>query len=479
MSSLPIAVSSFDGIPDDDNPFLEHYVPWCVQSPLLVHTSLYISAQPLAERRLLDETTTMRVKIQAIRVLNEYLRSTDTAICTSDEAMGAVVQFISIEMYYGTPAVMQAHLHGLCQMVLLRSNFPRSRVGTLVTKAALIADALIAISLEAKPILQPTAAFPFAYDEPPPSAFHLSYSSPLLPPHMPFATCVATLGLHPATAWLLDEMAFLTHAVLSLPSSENANAKSLKRELAKLRATAAWTLARIEKLPADLPDADRVAVRSRGDAEDADADSSKSQRRGTTPTQDVSDIRSPKPHSLLPRYPRFSSSSLSSSLSSSSDCPLSPPQHSPPSAGAQQALPPPAGPFYTAVRRTACLYTRAILEHRPFSEVCSDADALAILAAAWRVPLDRWRGVLGIFVFIMVAIVPTLHQRCDKPSGDGGGIYSHIHTRFAKSILQIGFMNVALVDWPTSREMMRRSLQLQRWLREGSRAAVPCSTSRL
>lgn len=106
-----------------------------MQSPLLVQTSLYISAQPLAERHFLDETTAMRIKVNAIHVLNEYLR---TSACTDDEAMGAVAQFISIEFYYGTPDTMQAHLRGLRQMVLLRGGFSHSRVGALVTKVALV-----------------------------------------------------------------------------------------------------------------------------------------------------------------------------------------------------------------------------------------------------------------------------------------------------------------------------------------------------
>ncbi|CAK7212232.1 hypothetical protein SBRCBS47491_001388 [Sporothrix bragantina] len=492
MGGLPIAVNkqnamlihtfgevlyhlkgSFDGVPDHDNPFLEHYVPWCVQSPLLVYTSLYISAQPLAERHYLDDTTTMRIKIQAIHVLNEYLRSTATDICTGDEAMGAVTQFISIELYYGTPAAMLAHLHGFRKMVLLRGGFAQSRVGALVTKTALVGDALIALCLEVEALLQPSGKFPFAYDEPPPEVFHLSYSSPLLSPRLPFGTCVAALGLHPATAWLLDEMAFLINAVLSLPRGKDPEEKSmaLDRELAKLRATAAWTLARIEELPVDSPDAAAVA-RNERDVKRTDASRDTNEateattgRKDGTAGSDSSADCPPTPHSLLPRYPKFSAS----------DRPPSPPPASTSSpTDGQQPQHPPAGPLYTAVRLTACLYTRAILERKPFSEVCSDADALAILAASWRVPLDRWRGVLGIFVFVMAAVIPTLHQRCDRP--DGGGIYSHIHTRFAKSILQIGLMNVALVDWPASREMMGRSLQLQRWLREGQIEAATGST---
>lgn len=456
---------SFDGVPDHDNPFLSHYVPWCVQSPLLVQTSLYISAQPLAERHFLDETTTMRIKVNAIHTLNEYLRSTEAATCAGDEAMAAVAQFISIEFYYGTSAAMQAHLHGLRQMIQLRGGFARSRVGALVTKVALVGDAIIAIAMEAEPILQETVPpFAFVYDELPPPTFHLSYSSPLLAPRLPFGFCVAALGLHPATAWLLDEMVYLVNAVLSLPATSSDD------DLASLRSTAAWILERIEQLPVDSPDPVVPVATEAGDGCNANPDTevASTEDSGSTTSRraspDTTNKEPPKPHSLLPQYPKFSSHRPSASPASSSP----PSQHgreplSPPQPPASQH--PPAGPLYTAVRLTASLYTRAILERRPLGQVCADEDALAILAASWRVPLDRWRGVVGVFLFLMVAIVPTLHQRSD--AAGVGGIHSHIHTRFAKSILQIGLMNVALVDWPACREMMSRALRLQRWLREG------------
>ncbi|KAL1890957.1 hypothetical protein Sste5346_007954 [Sporothrix stenoceras] len=449
---------SFDGVPDHDNPFLSHYVPWCVQSPLLVQTSLYISAQPLAERHFLDETTTMRIKVNAIHTLNEYLRSTDAATCAGDEAMGAVAQFISIEFYYGTPQAMQAHLQGLRQMVQMRGGFADTQVGALVTKVALVGDAIIAIAMEAEPILQKvTDSFTYVYDELPPPTFNLSYSSPLLAPRLPFGFCVSALGLHPATAWLLDEMVFLINAVLDLPVTPSED------ELASLRSTAAWILERIEQLPVDSPDAVVPATSAAGSTinrgtEETTA-STDSQRASPT------DKEPPKPHSLLPRYPKFSSDRPLPPVSSS---PTQDESEASTTTSSRQPLAsqhPPAAPLYTAVRLTASLYTRAILERRPLSEVCTDEDALAILAASWRVPLDRWRGVVGVFLFIMVAIVPTLHQRSD--AAGGGGIYSHIHTRFAKSILQIGLMNVALVDWPACREMMSRALRLQRWLRGG------------
>lgn len=357
----------------------------------------------------------------------------------------------------------------------------------------------MAAALEEEPILQETPTFDCIFDERPPATFNISHSSPLLAPRLPFGFCISSLGLHPATAWILDELGFLINVVLSLPP------RPTETELETLRSTAAWILDRITQLPVNSPDAAVTVTDATPHL--SLADSAKRQSReavsratvagASVPETQVSgeeaasrqpaglsapDDDPPKPHSLLPRYPRFSSRSPSPPASAEGGSADAGPavasdrdhfQHQRQPFLHHSNPPPPAGPLYTAVRLAAPLYSRAILERRPFSEVCSDADALAILAASWRVPLDRWRGVVGVFIFVMLAIVPTLHQRSDRTDdeegngGSGGGIRSHIHTRFTKSILQIGLMNMSLVDWPACREIMSRALRLQRWLRVG------------
>ena len=126
---------SFEGDPDPDNPFVSDYVPWCIQSPLLAQTSLYISARSLTERQYIDETSTMRLKGSAIHTLNKHLQSENWA---SDEALAGVVQFVSIEWFFGEREVIQAHLRGLRQMLRLRGGFSSAGVGALVTKVALV-----------------------------------------------------------------------------------------------------------------------------------------------------------------------------------------------------------------------------------------------------------------------------------------------------------------------------------------------------
>ncbi len=297
---------------------------------------------------------------------------------------------------------------------------------------SLSGDCTIAIALEQDSILQQCASFDFGYMEPAPEDFQVSFNSPLLPPRIPFCSCIDTLGLHPATAWILDEMSFLIGSAL------NISAEPAPAETDKIRSTAMWIHDRIRKLSEDSPDTPQLP-------EVSPARASSSNQMASNQAGSLT----PKPHSLLPRYPEFTASRRPSPAGSQSPQPASPEA---------------PDPLYTAVRLVALLYAQAIADRRPFSSVCGPSDALAILAATWRVPLSRWRSVVGVFIFLLAAVVPTAQAQ----AADDGLIRATVHTRFAKSILQIGWMQMSLENWPVCRDMMDRTLRLQKCLR-GSR----------
>ncbi len=77
----------------------------------------------------------MKLKGNAIRTLNQHLQSENWI---SDESLAGVVQFVSIEWFFGGTEVVQAHLRGLREMLRLRGGFSSVGVGTLVTKVALV-----------------------------------------------------------------------------------------------------------------------------------------------------------------------------------------------------------------------------------------------------------------------------------------------------------------------------------------------------
>ncbi len=325
------------------------------------------------------------------------------------------------------------------------------------------ADAVIAVSLEEPAILQKSASFPYEVvdlaelddsgdgSRPSRSALRSHFNSPFLPPRVPFSSCTAELGLHPATAWILDEMAFLINAVLELGPDAPA------AEVEKVQATARWIHARIEQLPADSPNSPARAASSspapsssppssQSEA-DVDIEPSVVNFQSGEPTPPPDDDEGPAtPHSLLPRYPELETS---------------------PRAAAAEAPTPPPSPgraaadyLYRAVRLSGMLWAQAIEQRQPLSMVCTPADALAIMGACWRIPLAEWRRVISIFVFVMMVLVPTTY----KIGGDEGPIRVKVHTRFAKSIVQIGWMQVSIESWSLCKEMMHRTLALQGWL---------------
>ncbi|KAK4213670.1 hypothetical protein QBC37DRAFT_473101 [Rhypophila decipiens] len=510
---------SFDGDPDADNPFITDYVPWCIQSPLLAQTSLYISARSLTENQHVDRTYAMRLKGTAIHTLNTHLQSANWA---SDEALAGVVQFVSIEWFFGEPEVVLAHLRGLREMVRLRGGFTPVGVGGLVTKVALVDDAVIAMSLESNPILQQGPGFDFGHREHPRAQFKHGFSSPFLPGSFVFSSRARELGIHPATAAILDDVQFLVNTVLELGERPS------NQDLTKLGSTATWIYDRISRLPKDLAE-----VSTKTAAQSREIKTTEPLVEHIEEDSDSSASFSIKPHSLLPQYPEFTSSPAPSSttglnddsptgtypstttatptsslrnfpstsksqsspeetsrVSSSTECDLKDPA-TPTACSSDSTSPAPesqpgkpeSDPLYTAVRLAAPLYAGAISTRQPFSKICEPADALHILAATWRIPLSRWRGVIGPLLFTLISIIATVANAASaataaaaSPAGDGvedeeakeaAGTNRALvpHAGFVKSILQIGFMQIALEDWEVCRETMARCLRLLEWLR--------------
>jgi hypothetical protein len=361
---------------------------------------------------------------------------------------------------------------------------------------------VIALSFDSPPVFHNLPDLAFQYAESASERLIIRHNSPLLPRWATFASSAEVLGLHPATASMLDDIRFLISTALNLP--DDAPPEKLER----LKKTAQWIHDRISGMPQDAP--------MRADA-GAAAD-----MVDPVPKTEDSDV---EPHSLLPNYPKFSSDSRrpsaspgeSSSTFHSKRSAVSPSDAAQPptevSAGddgkgkGKAAAPKPqaeADPLYAAVRLAAPLYARAIANRSSFAEACSPMDALQILGATWRIPLARWRAVVGVFLFILAPIIATVNkfgsmaaqppkkaeevsqrkgaEGAPETSGsrqDSQGeqpvaepapsIFDAVallapHSGFVKSILQIGFMQIALEDWPVCSEMMGRLIGLQRWL---------------
>lgn len=466
---------SFEGQPDPDNPFISQYVPWCIQSPLLAKTSLYIAASSLAERRYVDQTSKIRFRGAAISTLNNHLQS---EAWRSDEALAGVVQFVSIEWYFGEPEVVHAHLTGLREMVRLRGGFTQVGVGALVTKVALVDDNVIAMSLDRSPILPRGPGFYFGYSERPRDQFKLRFNSPFLTTSISFQSCAEALDMHPITASMLDDMRFLINATLELPPDASS------QELQRLQATAKWIYDRISQLPLERPDACQVPVSEILEKDEQAALVDSFSQDQTTPCRTAN----PVPHSFLPEYPALNSSASPSSSSSASSphstsTPLtqssvlnpsmsSNPQstHISPSQTQRPSppTPPPTDHVYKAIRLASPLYASAIAARYPFSSTVSEETTLAVLAAIWRIPLARWRGVVAVLLFTVLPITAT--------AANSRSAWLRPHAGFIKSVLQFGFMQLAIEDWKSCAETMGRMADLLAWLRSDGVAVTTNDT---
>lgn len=226
-------------------------------------------------------------------------------------------------------------------------------------------------------------------------------NTPLVPNLVDFSKCAEPLRLHQATAQILQDIRFLTSLVLALPEQPS------EKDLQKVQSTSAWIHNQISGLPDEMPAMEQRALHET----------------------------------------RLSVSS-GSSYRSGSGSPVPPPLPTP------SGLPEPTSKdlMYQAVRQAALIYARAIMMKKSLSDpaVCSEEDFLGLWVTVWRIPLKVWKGVLGIFVWIVLSIAPASRETR--------------HARFVKSLLTVGLVQMGSEDWEVSERGMRGAIKLVTWL---------------
>jgi hypothetical protein len=230
-----------------------------------------------------------------------------------------------------------------------------------------------------------------------------------------FASCAEAYKLHPTTASILDDIRFLIVTIGSLPT------ESAPQEIQKLQSTAGWMHERIAALPHDSP-----------------------------LPQDPATMPEPPPQNSASPSSTHSATSATSSLSEHSQ-PSLPKNESTHASSSSMETPPDY--LYQSIRLAALMYTTAIVERKPFSTVCSLHDFYQLWTTIWRVPLTVWKSMMGIFLWIEVAITP--------PSRDTP------HGRFVKSMLTIVCLNMGVDNWDSTSSALRGAIRLQAWLNGG------------
>lgn len=126
--------ASLDSNPDATNPYIQHYIPFCLRSPLLTRVAICTAAGWLNVTGMIDTTVAMAHKGQAIALLNDHIKS---SLVAGDEGIAGVVQLIINEWYWGEKQSLHAHMGGLCEMIKLRGGFRTLGLNGLISKLAI------------------------------------------------------------------------------------------------------------------------------------------------------------------------------------------------------------------------------------------------------------------------------------------------------------------------------------------------------
>ncbi|KAF4984960.1 hypothetical protein FDECE_16944 [Fusarium decemcellulare] len=386
---------SVDGSPDPSNAFMKYWVPCCVQDPLLLQIVLFTSSCFLSETGHIPKIIAMTHKGKVYELLNSQLR--DEASQTSDASVLGVVQMVADSWYWGATPDLKAHIRGLKQMIKMRGGLSQLGLHGYLAKMIIVNDVVMALAHEIDPCIHGHHGFEF--QDPIMVPFKTALNTPLIFGWPSFQGCSASLQLHPSTAQILDDMRYLFDIVLSLPENPTAE------ELQNVVTTAGWIQDRISDLPENAP--------SR-------------------------------------RSPEYRTPSRSSSVESPAKS--TPDATSPGSARSDKSSPPVELPdmMYRVVRLTALIWCRAIHNRSPTSTVCSERDVMIIWGSVWQAGLPTWKAVVGIFVWIMLALVPSCHK---TPAG-----------RFMKTLIVSTFMSIAVDNWHIAMDVTKTAFKLQQWL---------------
>ena len=279
----------------------------------------------------------------------------------------------------------------------------------------------------------------FEFEDPIMVPFQLSLNSPLTTAWPSFASCAASLHLHPCTAIILDHVRTMMETVLALTPH------ATPEQLQHASVVASWVYGRI----GELPDNVLLYQPHQSRASHADESSDTASPPNTSESAKSPKEKSPKTTSTASTTAstRTSTGNKGGTLSPSSKTELidrgSPPADIP-------------DPIYRMVRMTATIYTRAVMSRAPTSMVCGDGEVLQIWGLLWRIPLASRTTILGIFLWTLLAIAPSCHALAPA--------------RLIRSLFTCGFLTAAVENWHVAIGAADAALKLQRWLK-GSTSA--------
>jgi hypothetical protein len=109
--------------------------------------------------------------------------------------------------------------------------------------------------------------------------------------------------------------------------------------------------------------------------------------------------------------------------------------------------------LYKSCRIAALIYCKSIIERIPLYKACLLHDLHHLWGNMWRITLTRWKGIPGIFLFIILSANQAAQN---TPYG-----------RFLKNMLKASSSYIALDNWEVVDGSLISFLKLQKWLGDG------------
>ncbi|KAH8651569.1 hypothetical protein BGZ60DRAFT_420744 [Tricladium varicosporioides] len=243
LQRLSPFMSSLDGtsaVPE----FNKYWIPFMIQSPLLVYISVLTSSYFQAMARKVDVETSvdaMTARVKLITLINEHITTHSKGV--DDEAIGAVMSLAYNELVYADCRSVIAHLNGLREMV--RSRGGLENITFKILRIMMMrTDFQVACTFESEPIVHGPQEPAFAIE-----TEHVEFESPFLPTKSRFIDFADGLNISAGTATILDDMRFITNSILSLSKSGDPEKARLK-----FRATVQWIHDRLSSSEAETHD---------------------------------------------------------------------------------------------------------------------------------------------------------------------------------------------------------------------------------
>jgi hypothetical protein len=114
--------------------------------------------------------------------------------------------------------------------------------------------------------------------------------------------------------------------------------------------------------------------------------------------------------------------------------------------------------IYEAVRLASLIYSRAILRHTKLSQSYGPDALSALLEATSRVPLQTWKEMPGIWLYIL--LVANAGARFTRQG------------RLSRALTRICSFSIALRDWQALVNLMESFLAVQKWIAKRGRGRL-------